>query len=140
MFNSSSKMAKSNESDGVLRNHLAAGTEVKGDIITQGDIRIDGKVNGSITSKGKLVVGNTGLIEGEVKCITANVSGTLSGVIQVSEMLKVQATGKISGEISYGKLSVEPGAELEGKLSISGRVKDISSSGKQQERQAEKTA
>jgi len=104
MFNSSSKMAKSSESDGVMRNHLAAGTEVKGDIITQGDIRIDGKVNGSITSKGKLVVGNTGVIEGEVKCVTANVSGSLEGNIQVSEMLKVQATGKLSGDITYGKL------------------------------------
>ena len=78
--------------------------------------------------------------EGEVNCTTANISGNLSGVVHVSEMLKVQATGKISGDISYGKLSVEPGAELEGKLSISGRVKDIASGGKQQGRQTEKTA
>ncbi|MFT4754030.1 MAG: cytoskeletal protein CcmA (bactofilin family) [Salibacteraceae bacterium] len=140
MFNSSSKMAKSNETEGVMRNHLAAGTEVKGDIITQGDIRIDGKVTGSITSKGKLVVGNTGVIEGEVNCVTGNISGSIQGVVVVSEMLKVQATGKLSGEITYGKLSVEPGAELEGKLAISGKVKDISSSGQQQKRAAEKTA
>jgi cytoskeletal protein CcmA (bactofilin family) len=139
MFNSSSKMARSNESDGVMRNHLAAGTEVKGDITTQGDIRIDGKVEGSITSKGKLVVGNTGVIEGEVNCVTGNISGAIRGVVNVSEMLKVQATGKLSGEITYGKLSVEPGAELEGKLAISGKVKDISSSG-QKQRTAEKTA
>lgn len=133
-------MAKSNETEGVMRNHLAAGTEVKGDIITQGDIRIDGKVTGSITSKGKLVVGNTGVIEGEVNCVTGNISGSIQGVVVVSEMLKVQATGKLSGEITYGKLSVEPGAELEGKLAISGKVKDISSSGQQQKRAAEKTA
>lgn len=139
MFNSNSKMAKSNDSDGVMRNHLAAGTIVKGDIITQGDIRIDGRVEGSLTSKGKLVVGNTGVIDGQVVCVTANISGTLHGNIQVSEMLKVQATGKVSGEITYAKLSVEPGAELEGKLTISGKVKDISSSG-QKERQAEKSA
>ncbi|MGB1004158.1 MAG: bactofilin family protein [Salibacteraceae bacterium] len=132
-------MARSNESDGVMRNHLAAGTEVKGDITTQGDIRIDGKVEGSITSKGKLVVGNTGVIEGEINCVTGNVSGSIRGVVHVSEMLKVQATGKLSGEITYGKLSVEPGAELEGKLAISGKVKDISSSG-QKQRAAEKTA
>lgn len=132
-------MARSNESEGVMRNHLAAGTEVKGDIVTQGDIRIDGKVNGSIISKGKLVVGNTGEIEGEINCVTGNVSGTIRGVVHVSEMLKVQATGKLSGEITYGKLSVEPGAELEGKLAISGKVKDISSSG-QKQRPAEKTA
>jgi len=140
MFNSKSKMAKSSESDGVMRNHLAAGTHVKGDIITQGDIRIDGTVEGSLTSKGKLVVGNTGHITGEIDCITGHISGTLEGTISVSEMLKVMATGKISGETSYGKLSVEPGAELEGRLSIKGKVKDISNSGKQQGQQAEKTA
>jgi len=122
-----------------MRNHLAAGTQVKGDIVTQGDIRIDGRIEGSITSKGKLVVGNTGVIEGEVNCVTGNVSGNLKGIINVSEMLKVQSTGKISGEITYGKLSVEPGAELEGKLSISGKVKAISSGG-QEQRQKEKTA
>ncbi len=140
MFNSSSKMAKSNESEGVLRNHLAAGTQVKGDIITQGDIRIDGKVDGSITSKGKLVVGNTGEIEGDIKCITANISGIIRGVLHVSEMLKVQATGKLSGEVTYGKLTVEAGAELEGNYTISGKVKDISTSGQQQKRTSEKTA
>ena len=140
MFNSKSKMAKSSETDGVMRNHLAAGTHVKGDIITQGDIRIDGKVEGSLTSKGKLVVGNTGHITGEINCITGHISGTLEGKISVSEMLKVMATGKISGETSYGKLSVEPGAELEGRISIKGKVKDISNSGVQKERQAEKTA
>ena len=140
MFNSSSKMAKSSEAEGVMRNHLAAGTHVKGDITTQGDIRIDGTVEGSLTSKGKLVVGNTGHITGEVNCVTGHISGTLEGIISVSEMLKVQATGKLSGDISYAKLSVEPGAELEGKLSIKGKVKDISASGIQQERQAEKTA
>ena len=132
-------MAKSNESEGVLRNHLAAGTQVKGDIITQGDIRIDGKVEGSLTSKGKLVVGNTGVIEGEVNCVTANISGGIQGVMRVSEMLKVQSTGKLSGEITYGKLTVEAGAELEGKFTISGKVKDISSSGKQKSA-SEKTA
>ena len=133
-------MAKSSEAEGVMRNHLAAGTHVKGDITTQGDIRIDGTVDGSLTSKGKLVVGNTGHITGEVNCVTGHISGTLEGTISVSEMLKVQATGKLSGDISYAKLSVEPGAELEGKLSIKGKVKDISASGNQQERQAEKTA
>ena len=55
-------------------------------------------------------------------------------------MLKIQATGKVSGEINYGKLSVEPGAELEGKLSIKGKVKDITSSGQKQQEQQEKTA
>lgn len=140
MFNSKPKMGKSVESEGVMRNHLAAGSKVTGDIETTGDIRIDGNINGSVTSKGKLVVGNTGHITGTVDCTTANVSGTLEGNINVTEMLKIQATGKVSGEISYGKLSVEPGAELEGKLSIKGKVKDIASSGKKQQEQQEKTA
>ena len=139
MFNSNSKMSKTNDADGVMRNHLAAGTSVKGDIETQGDIRIDGSVEGSLVSKGKLVVGNRGHIIGEVNCVTGHISGKLEGIISVSEMLKVQESGQLKGEISYGKLSVEPGAELEGKISIKGKVKDISNGGNQQ-RQQEKTA
>lgn len=139
MFNNK-KMAKSVDTDGVLRNHLAAGTKVTGDVETQGDIRIDGEIDGSVSSKGKLVVGNTGHISGTVHCTTANVSGTLEGDISVAEMLKVQATGKVSGNITYGKLNVEPGAELEGKISITGKVKDISGSEHKQQGQQERTA
>lgn len=133
-------MAKSSEVDGVMRNHLAAGTKVKGDIITQGDIRIDGTVDGSIVAEGKLVVGNTGHILGEVTCTTANISGTIEGHLDVAEMMKVQATGKVSGEICYGKLTVEPGAELEGKFSLKGKVKNMTNSGSEEKRAQEKSA
>lgn len=139
MFKSQSKMAKSSDSDGVLRNHLAAGTSVKGDIVTTGDIRIDGNVDGSVVADGKLVVGNTGKITGNIQATTSNVSGAIEGVMDVAEMLKVQATGKISGEITYGKLMVEPGAELEGRLTIKGKVKAIAN-GQQSDAKREKTA
>ncbi len=132
-------MAKGNEFEAGSRNHIAQGTTIKGDIETEGDIRIDGNVEGSITSKGKVVVGGTGNIKGNIRCVNSNISGKVEGTMLVNEMLSITATGKFSGEMTYGKMSVEPGALLEGNFTIGGKMKEISSNGKA-ERQAEKTA
>ncbi len=133
-------MARPNEVESTARNHVAPGTTIKGDVITEGDIRIDGNLEGTLISKGKVVLGETGTITGDVKCNTANVSGKMEGTVLVSEMLSVQHTGVVSGEITYGKLTVEPGAELSGKLSIVGKVKNIVSDRKPEEEREEKSA
>ena len=140
MFKKQSTMAKPNEVEVGTRNHIAPGTTIKGDVLTEGDIRIDGSVEGTLVSKGKLVLGETGEISGEIKCKNANISGKLDGIVLVSEMLTVQHTGKVSGEITYGKLTVEPGAELSGKLSIVGKVKNIVGDKKAEEAREEKSA
>lgn len=129
MFSKTNKMGKGNENDtpGGSRNHIAQGTKIKGDISTEGDLRIDGELEGSVDCKGKLVVGNSGKIKGKVRCQNANLSGIIEGVMVVSDMIAMQATGVFSGEITYGKMAVEPGARIEGSLSISGKLKDISS-------------
>ncbi|HBH07197.1 MAG TPA: cell shape determination protein CcmA [Flavobacteriales bacterium] len=140
MFKKSNNMARNVEVESGMRNHLAAGTSVKGDIITEGDIRIDGKVDGSVVSKGKLVIGQTGEVAGDIRCANATISGNAEGQITVSDMLDVQKTGKVNGEIVYGKLSVDPGAEIIGKVSIAGKVKDISASGTSGSQREEKSA
>tara|TARA_Y100000782_G_C10188982_1_gene269068 strand:+ start:9750 stop:10154 length:405 start_codon:yes stop_codon:yes gene_type:complete len=118
-------MARANEADTGLRNHIAQGTKIQGDVVTEGDLRIDGELQGSIDCKGKLVIGNTGAIKGEVKCQNANLAGSIEGTCVVTEMITVQSTGKFSGELVYGKMSVEPGAQLEGTFNIAGKLKDM---------------
>jgi cytoskeletal protein CcmA (bactofilin family) len=141
MFKSKNEMAKGkNEGDLGSRNHIAQGTSIKGDVITEGDIRIDGKLEGTVVSKGKVVVGTTGHIEGEIKCDKANFSGRVKGKATVSEMVSIQATGSFSGELVYGKLGVEPGAELEGTFVIAGKVKDMKRNDEKEQKRAEKTA
>jgi len=80
-------MAKSFEQESPSINLIGAGTVIKGDIKSNGDIRIDGTLIGSVNSKGKLVVGTTGIIEGEVNCQNADFSGVIKATVTVSELL-----------------------------------------------------
>lgn len=96
------------------RNIIAAGTVIKGDIQSDGNIRVDGTVIGTLNCKGKVVLGTTGRIEGEVVCQNANLSGEAKVRITVSELLSLQSSAKLFGEIITGKLGIEPGAVFSG--------------------------
>lgn len=131
MFNNNTSKAAGVESSGL--NQLSAGTTIKGDIISNGDIRIDGTLDGTITTKGKLVVGPNGIVEGEVNCQNADISGTINAKITVAELLTLKATAKLNGDISTNKLAIEPGANFTGACSMGGIVKDIKQHGKDAE-------
>lgn len=95
-------------------NLLGSGTEVTGDIRSNGDIRIDGILTGSINSTGKVVVGSTGRVDGEIFCLNADISGEVSARIKVSELLSLKSTAKVIGDIVTNKLAIEPGAVFTG--------------------------
>lgn len=120
-------MNKNSESEANARNHLAAGTKLNGDIETNGDIRVDGVLTGSVTSKGKVVIGDSGRIEGTVICQNAAISGELKGKIRVGELLSVLSAAKIQGEIETLRLSIEPGAQFNGNCNMGAVIKDIKS-------------
>lgn len=95
-------------------NIINEGTVIKGDIIANGDIRIDGELIGNIDAKGRLVIGPNGKVDGEINCNNIEVSGYIKGKVNVSEMLTMKASAKIAGDIIAGKLSVEPGSLFTG--------------------------
>jgi len=131
MFNNNTSKISGTESSGL--NQISAGTTIKGDVISNGDIRIDGTLDGTITTKGKLVVGPAGVVEGEVNCQNADISGTINAKITVAELLSLKATAKLNGDISTNKLAIEPGANFTGACSMGGIVKDIKQHGKDAE-------
>lgn len=106
-------------------NIIGAGTVIEGDIKSEADIRIDGTLNGSLFTKGKLVLGATGTVEGEVSCQNADISGAINGKIKVSELLALKSSSKLTGEIITNKLSIEPGASFSGSCSMAGTVPNI---------------
>lgn len=112
-------MAKNTNGDVQSVNMLGSGTTIKGDIQSNGDFRIDGILIGSINSKGKIVVGQTGNVEGEVTCRNADISGLVKAQIVVAELLTLKTSAKISGEITTSKLSIEPGARFSGTCNMS---------------------
>jgi cytoskeletal protein CcmA (bactofilin family) len=107
-------MAKNFEPENKLPNIIGQGTKIVGDVETNGDIRIDGNIEGNVKSKGKVVIGSNGLIKGEVFCSNAELAGSLNGKINVSELLSLKASSKVDGDIKTGKLNIEPGAIFTG--------------------------
>ncbi|MCF8309581.1 MAG: polymer-forming cytoskeletal protein [Bacteroidales bacterium] len=103
-------MAKNNEPNSLAVNLISNGTTFKGDIQTDSDLRIDGVLNGTIQSKGKVIVGETGQVEGEVQCKNADISGKINANLKISELLTLKATAQINGEVLTKKLSIEEGA------------------------------
>lgn len=101
-----------------VMNQFGQGTVLDGDITTEGDIRIDGKVNGDITSKAKVVVGATGVVDGNISCQNAYIDGRINGHIEVAELLILSRTASVSGNIKITKLVVEEGARFSGNCSM----------------------
>ncbi len=107
-------MTKNREPEMPAINLLGAGTVVKGEINVNGDFRIDGALIGTIQCKGKVVVGPTGSIDGEIRCQNADFSGEVKATVKVTELLTLKETARFSGEITTGKLAIEPGAKFSG--------------------------
>lgn len=91
-------------------NRIVEGTAIKGDIISQADLRLDGKLIGNLQCSGKIVIGPAGAVQGDIICKNADIEGKFEGKIQVAEMLNVKAKANIHGHVICAKLSVEPGA------------------------------
>ena len=123
-------MAKNNINEAEAINIIAAGTSITGDLKTDGVIRLNGTLVGNLETSEKLVVGQNGKVEGEVKCKSADIEGKIIGVISVQDLLSLKRTANIQGDIITKQLSVEPGAIFTGTCKMS---KDVE---KPQQKQA----
>jgi cytoskeletal protein CcmA (bactofilin family) len=112
-------MAKFNEPDNTTINLISNGTDITGDVKSNGDIRIDGSLTGNLNTKGKVVIGPTGKVKGEVICKNSEVSGIIEGKITVGQLLNLKASSKINGDITTSKLTIEPGAAFSGNCKMS---------------------
>jgi cytoskeletal protein CcmA (bactofilin family) len=130
-------MAKYNETDNNTINLISNGTDITGDIKSNGDIRIDGSLTGNLNTKGKVVIGPTGKVNGEVICKNSEVSGIVEGKITVGQLLNLKASSKILGDIATSKLSIEPGAIFSGNCKMSDNGNN-GGAGATKEKEAEK--
>jgi len=106
-------------------NRIVEGTSIIGDIVSKADFRLDGELIGNFTSQGKLVIGPSGIIKGEIICHNADIEGEFQGKLKVLEVLNIKATAHIHGEIAVGKLSIEPGAEFTATCTMLPNSKDV---------------
>lgn len=107
------------------RNVISKNTSIKGDIISEGDFRVEGNVDGTIQTSGRVVIGTSGSVKGKVTCNNADIDGKFSGELLVNNLLTLKATAQISGDVVISKLSVEPGAEFNANCVMKGSVKEL---------------
>lgn len=110
---------KDENSAGGLHNTLAAGTTVKGNIITETDFRLDGQVEGDISCNGKIVIGPKGRVIGNIISSNAEIIGEVEGSVHVSEKLVLKATANIKGDVYAQSLEIEPNARFNGVCNMS---------------------
>ena len=119
-----------------LINIIGAETDITGQIVTKGDIRIDGKLKGSLQAEGRVVIGETGEIDGEIECGNIEVYGKVFGKVAVKELTMLKSTAKIEADITTKKLGVEPGAIFTGHCDMSGQHKSNAGEYKQTKEEA----
>lgn len=109
--------------EGVL-NRIVEDSRITGEFKSTSDIRIDGNLNGNLITTGKLVLGVSGRIEGDVTCENAEIEGIVSGKVTVRQLLSLKASSQVEGDIYTDKISIEPGAVFTGTCRM-GKVKEM---------------
>ncbi len=99
-------------------NVIGSDTVIEGNITSNGDVRIDGTLVGSVKTSSKLVLGISGKIEGDANAKSADISGKVAGNVNISEILYLKSTSRIVGDIHTNKLVVESGGEFNGKCEM----------------------
>lgn len=105
---------------GASQNRINEGTHIKGDITSKGFFRIDGIIEGTITTPSKVVLGRNGVITGTLSCENADIEGSFKGNLQVAQLLTLRSSAKLEGDVVVGKLSVEPGATFNATCTMQG--------------------
>lgn len=131
-------MAKNLEVDPSAINQIVEGTHIQGNIVSEKSIRLVGKLDGNLTTKGRLVVGKPGVITGNVFCEEADLEGTIHGKLVVNGLLTLRPTAVVNCETFARQLMVEPGAVLNGVLDMSGKNMPVSDAFKAQVNDAAK--
>ena len=116
---------KSNTNSFSQQNTIAQGTTFNGDLVSEGDFRVEGLINGSLHTSGKIVIGKTGSVEGVMSCKNADLEGKFKGNLIVSGTLSLRASAHIEGDVQIGKLSVEPGAIFNASCLMKSSVKEL---------------
>ena len=93
---------------------------MEGTIRSEGSIRIDGSFNGDIHTAGRLVIGKSGRVEGRVDCMDCEPEGLVLGELRVAGLLSLKASSRVDGEIQYGRMAVEAGAQVVGTCRLDG--------------------
>jgi cytoskeletal protein CcmA (bactofilin family) len=131
MFNAKSKSDALGETPvGSSASLIGAGTSMKGDITSNGDLRIDGTLVGNINCTAKVVIGANGVVEGDISGQQADIMGKVSGTIKVKDLLQLKSSCSVNGNLHAAKLQIEPSASFNGQCHMTESEVSRTSNGK----------
>ena len=106
---------------------IGAGTTLKGDISSNTDLRIDGTIIGNIHSSAKIVIGASGVVEGDISGNQADIVGKVSGNIRTKELVQLRGESVVTGNLYAGKLQIEPTATFNGQCHMGANIVEMNS-------------
>ncbi len=106
---------------------IGAGTSITGNMVSNGDIRIDGILKGNLNAKAKILIGPDGMVEGDVEGQQADVLGKVVGKIKVKELLHLRGKATVHGDIHAGKLQIEPTVTFNGQCHMGANIVELNS-------------
>jgi len=113
------------ESKTIERSIIGVGTKITGDLISEGDFRIDGTIEGNLKTAGRVIIGKRGYIKGSIECANADIEGEFTGDLIVSDLLTAKSTAIITGNINASQVSTEPGSIFNTTFKMKETVKEL---------------
>lgn len=121
--------SKSGKPQSRIDSLIGAGTKIEGNISFAGGLRIDGEVRGSITVEkekaGTLVISEHARVEGDIAVSHLVVNGTIIGPVRVWDTLELQPCARVTGDVEYLQLEMQPGAVVQGRLVHQAETKTV---------------
>ena len=106
-------------------NVISAGTMITGDVVCSGDLRIDGNIKGNVKSRAKVIIGQSGIVDGDINCKSIEVEGNVKANVTVTDLMSLKSTANLVGNICAGKLAIEPGANFAGNCKMQGMKAEV---------------
>jgi len=131
MFNKNKTDMQQPASNGSGATLISTGTTLNGDISSKNDLRIDGTVIGNISSAAKIIIGSSGVVEGDITGNQADIAGKVTGSIRAKELLQLRGDSIVTGNMYAGKLQVEPSATFNGQCHMGTNVVEMNSNEQQ---------
>lgn len=103
-------------------NVVVEGSRILGDFIAESNVRIDGEIQGNVSSPSKVVIGKSGFIKGNLVCAEADIEGRLEGHLKIEDLLTLRSNADINGDIETSKIQIEEGAKFSGSCKMSNYV------------------
>ena len=124
MFSSMKKRVDETINTNDIETVIGQNTSIRGDVNGSGNIRVDGRIEGGISIDGNVVVGEHGVVQGDIKARNLIISGKVTGNADIEASLCIYATGQLIGDIQVSSFKVEDGGVFKGHSEMSPKVSD----------------